>query len=206
METVLWREQQTISAQVSESVVGIRGGIDTIGREVQAMSANYTASDMQMKERLDEILYQILNLKLEGQRESTVVELEDDVELGSIFPTDQVGAGPCVGFMESVKRLCRVVGREQDRPAIGGDRDVVAALLAMLGCMGSEDFLRGAASSGMVKRGCCGDCSRQHLQDLKVCLLSVHGILTSSQRVMLNQSGKVPRGIPFLLTPIDEQS
>lgn len=188
-ETFMWREQQAISTQVSENVVGVRGGIDTLAKEVQAMSASYTARDTQMKERLDEILYQILNLKLEGQREGRVVEVEDELEPGSALPVSSRGAGPCLGFMESIKRLCRVVGRERGRPTIGGDRDVVAALLSMLGCMGSDDFLRDAVSSGAVRPGCCEDCSGHHLQDLKACLLSVHGSLASSQRVLLGQTG-----------------
>lgn len=185
----MWREQQTISAQVSENVVGIRGGVDTIGREVQAMFTNYTARDTQMKERLDEILYQILNLKLEGQRESSVVEIEDELEPGSAFPVSSRRAGPCLGLMESIKRLCRVAGREQGRPTIGGDRDVVAALLSMLVCMGSDDFLRDAESSGAMSSECCEDCSDHHLRDLKACILSVYGSIASSQRVLLGQTG-----------------
>lgn len=188
-ETLLWQEQQTISAQVSENVVGIRGGVDTIGRELHAMSASYASRNTHMNERLDEILYQILNLKLDGQRESRVVEVDDEVEMGSILRTDQWGTRPCLGLMESIKRLCRVVRREKIHPKIGGDKDVVAALLAMLGCMGSDEFLRDAVLSGVVTPGCCDDCSGHHLQELKECLSSVHSILASSQRILLDRSG-----------------
>lgn len=181
-ETTMWEEHRTTLGQVSHGVSHLRQGMDSATQEMLTAQA---AQGTETNQKLDKILEQMLKLTLERQQPNMVIEVSHH---GPPTP-EPTNLGPCSNLLDSIARLCRLVDTQQGSMRHHNSPDVVNALLAMLSCMMSGEFLQGAVAAHLVKVGLCERCHGRHLETLKTCVSSVYGVLLSSRRTTLNHHG-----------------
>ncbi|SPO06532.1 uncharacterized protein DNG_09222 [Cephalotrichum gorgonifer] len=198
-ETRIWREQRMEWREVPQNVGHAKNTLATIHKEVQVMSSSQAAGHSRTDAKLDEILEQLLTLQLQRQSSSRGVEVKGR-DSHKQTPAKGLRVGykeeTCSELMESLARLCRLADKKSGRVAPGESEDIIKSLLAIMTWMMSQEFLRGATTSGLVDTKPCTSCDGQHLQDIRTCVSSVYSVLLSARHITLNDQERIRQQAP----------